>query len=156
VGRKLALVSFVEGRAMTPDQIRMVQTSFAYVIPVADQAAAVFYRRLFELDPAARLLFRDTGPHQGMRLMTALTAIVRHLGNHDLLLPTLSLLAVRHVGYGVTERHYDTVGRALLWTLEEALGSNFTTPVREAWQAAYCFLASTMIRAAREASVKVA
>ncbi len=44
---------------MTPDQIAWVQSSFAQVVPIADQAAVLFYDRLFHLDPAVRPLFLD-------------------------------------------------------------------------------------------------
>jgi hemoglobin-like flavoprotein len=150
-------VSFAKENIMTPEQIRLVQTSFVELIPVSDQATSIFYHKLFELDPSTRLLFRDAGREQGVRLMGALSTIVRHLGNPGLILPTLEQLAVCHAAYGVAERHYDTIGRALLWTVEQAFGPDFTPPVREAWQTAYSDLASVMIRAARDAaSAKVA
>jgi hypothetical protein len=39
------------GKQMTPEQVALVQESFAKVAPIADQAAIMFYDRLFELAP---------------------------------------------------------------------------------------------------------
>ena len=54
----------------------------------------------------------------------------------------------RHGGYGVTDAHYDTVGEALLWTLEQGLGAEFTPNARSAWALTYGTLAGVMQNAA--------
>jgi hemoglobin-like flavoprotein len=69
---------------------------------------------------------------------------VDSLDRLDALAPTLASLGRRHAGYGVQDRHYDTVGAALLWTLEQGLGADFTPEVRQAWAGAYALLARTM------------
>ena len=45
---------------MTPDQVKAIQESFVKVAPIAEQAAALFYGRLFETAPAVKpLSFAD-------------------------------------------------------------------------------------------------
>src|SRR5688572_21864832 len=107
---------------MTPQQIERVRQSFALVAPIADIAATLFYRRLFELDPALRPMFPPSLDEQGRKLMQMIGAAVGQLDRPKVLVPVLENLGRRHVGYGVEDRHYDTVGAALLWTLEQGLG----------------------------------
>ena len=135
---------------MTPDQIGLVQDSFKQVEPIAETAAALFYDRLFALDPALRPLFRGDMTEQGRKLMQALTIVVKGLTRLDKILPAVQDLGRRHVHYGVQDRHYDTVGAALLWTLEQGLGEAFTPPVKDAWATAYGLLAGAMKAAAAE------
>jgi hemoglobin-like flavoprotein len=129
---------------MNMTQKALVQTSFAQVRPIADAAAALFYRRLFELDPRLRPLFKGDMEEQGRKLMEVLGLAVKGLDRPEALLPVLAALGSRHAGYGVNEHDYETVGEALLWTLEQGLGPSFTPEVREAWTALYGFVADTM------------
>ena len=133
---------------MTPQQIALVQTSFLTVQPILDTAAGLFYDRLFELDPTLRPLFRTSRDQQTRMLAQALTIVVKSLDRLDAIRPAVEALGRRHVGYGVRDEHYETVGAALLWTLQEGLGSAFTPAVRDAWSAAYGWIAFTMQRAA--------
>ena len=129
---------------MTPEQKTLVQTSFAQVMPIADLAAALFYKRLFELDPSLRSLFKNDLYEQGRALMGMLKVVVAGLDRLDQLVPAVQNLGRRHAGYGVQDAHYDTVASALLWTLERGLGEAFTPPEAQAWVAAYTILADTM------------
>ncbi len=138
---------------MTSAEIHLVKDSFRQIVPIADQAAALFYARLFELDPALRHLFRGDMREQGRKLMTMIATAVQSLERIDTLVPAVRQLGARHAGYGVTEDHYATVGAALLWTLEKGLGPAFTPAVREAWTTTYSLLANTMIEAQREAAL---
>lgn len=135
---------------MTPEQKILVQQSFTKVVPIADQAAALFYQRLFSLDPALQPLFRGNMEEQGRKLMKMIGTAVNGLDDLDALVPAVQDLGRRHVGYGVEDGHYDTVGAALIWTLEQGLGDAFTNPVRDAWVTVYGILASTMKDAAAE------
>src|SRR5215475_8639333 len=125
-------------------QKTLVQTSFAQVLPIAEAAAALFYRRLCELDPTLRPLFKGDLKEQGRKLMDMLTLAVKGLDRPEALLPALTALGRRHAGYGVNKHDYETVGEALLWTLEQGLGPSFTPDVREAWAALYRLVADTM------------
>jgi nitric oxide dioxygenase len=130
---------------MSPTQIAHVERSFRIIAPLGEMAAAIFYERLFTMDPAMHRLFRhaDMG-EQGRKLMAALGLVVDHLREPDQLLAIAAELGRRHAGYGVRPCHFDTVGAALLDTLAEGLGDAFTPPVRDAWEAAYRLLAATM------------
>jgi nitric oxide dioxygenase len=110
---------------MTPDQIALVQQSFQKVAPNALGAAALFYNRLFETAPQLKALFRGDMTEQHKKLMATLAIVVNGLDKLETVLPTASLLARRHVGYGVTPEHYTLVGSALLWTLEGGLGPDW-------------------------------
>ena len=136
---------------LTLAQKTLVQDSFATIAPIADDAAALFYRRLFELDPSLERLFRGNMAEQRKKLMQMLSAAVKGLDRLDQLVPVVEDLGRRHAQYGVADAHYDTVGAALLWTLEKGLGAAFTPEVKEAWATVYGLLASTMKEAAREA-----
>jgi nitric oxide dioxygenase len=132
---------------MTPQQITLVQQSWTQVEPMAEQAASLFYGRLFETDPSTRPLFtRSTIPEQGRKLMQMITVVVRGLDHVEELLPAIQGLARRHVDYGVRREHYASVGAALLWTLEQGLGAAYTPQVREAWTEAYGLLSSVMLQ----------
>jgi hemoglobin-like flavoprotein len=131
----------------------LVQRSFAAVVPIADDAAVLFYRRLFELDPSLERMFRGDMTEQRRKLMQMLTAAVKGLDRLDKLVPVVEDLGRRHAGYGVADAHYDTVGAALLWTLEKGLGDAFTADVKDAWVAVYGLLAGTMKNAANESMV---
>jgi hemoglobin-like flavoprotein len=135
---------------MTPQQIKLVQTSFAKVVPIADLAADLFYGRLFEIAPDVRRMFPDDLSDQKKKLMGMLGTAVAGLSKLDTLVPAVQALGRRHVAYGVTAGHFVPVGAALLWTLEKGLGDAFTTETREAWATAYRLLAGTMMDAARE------
>jgi nitric oxide dioxygenase len=138
---------------VTPNDIALVQSTFRKIVPIADQAAALFYARLFELDPAIRVLFRGGLHEQGQKLMSVLALAVSSLDRLDTLIPSLRTLGVRHCNYGVFEEHYASVGAALLWTLQKGLGHEFTPAVCSAWTDTYSFLAKTMIEAQRGARV---
>src|SRR5215468_480002 len=139
-----------EDSRMTPQQIMLVRESFTKVLPIRDTAAALFYDRLFAIDPSTRPMFRGDLKSQGTKLMAAIGAVVRSLDRIDTMLPTIRDLARRHAGYGVRDEHYATVGSALLWTLEQGLGADFTPEVRDAWATAYGMLSAAMIEAASD------
>lgn len=130
---------------MTPSQIKLVQDSFAKVAPISDQAAIIFYDRLFEVAPQVRGMFPDDLTEQRKKLMTTLAVVVNGLSNLETILPAASALAKRHVNYGARSEHYPVVGAALLWTLERGLGDAWTPELAAAWIAAYGTLSGYMI-----------
>jgi hemoglobin-like flavoprotein len=140
---------------VTREQVTLVQDSFAAIAPIADDAAALFYRRLFEIDPRLKAMFKGDMAEQRRKLMQMLTAAVKGLDRLAQLVPVVEDLGRRHAGYGVEDKHYDTVGEALLWTLEKGLGAAFTPQAKEAWATVYGLLASTMKNAARNELVGV-
>jgi nitric oxide dioxygenase len=130
---------------MIPDQIKAIQHSFDKVNPIADRAAALFYGRLFEIAPEVKPLFRGDMTEQGRKLMATLAVVVQGLDNLESVLPAASVLAKRHVGYGVKAGDYAPVGAALLWTLEQGLGDQWTPELATAWGEAYKLLSEFMI-----------
>jgi hemoglobin-like flavoprotein len=117
-------------------------------MPFQNQAAELFYCRLFELDPSLRLMFRPDMEEQKQKLMLALALVVSNLEKMDTLLPTVRELGRRHKSYGVRNRQYEIVGAAMLWTLEIGLGTGWNKDLAEAWQDAYAILANAMIEGA--------
>ncbi len=135
---------------MEQTTITLVQDSFEKVKPIASTAAEIFYSKLFELDPQLKPLFPnsdDAMKVQGNKLMSMLASAVAGLSNLDALIPVLQDLGKRHVEYKVEAFHYDTVGSALLGTLEAGLGDDFTPDVKEAWASVYGTMADVMIKA---------
>ena len=130
---------------MTPTQVEMVQKSFSKVAPIADQAAALFYDRLFEIAPDVKPLFRGDMKEQGKKLMGTLAVVVGGLTRLETILPAASGLAKKHVAYGVDATHYAPVGAALLWTFEKGLGPDWTPELAAAWTTAYATLSGYMI-----------
>lgn len=141
---------------MQERQLDLVQESFKSVEPISETAAALFYGRLFELDPRIEPMFKADLAEQGRKLMATLGLVVKGLKDLKRILPAVRSLGARHVEYGTEPEHYATVGEALLWTLEQGLGDAFTPETREAWTQAYELVAGQMIEAASEARVEVA
>jgi len=131
------------------DQKALVQETFAMIAPIADDAAGLFYKRLFELDPSLRQMFPENLTEQRKKLMQMLAAAVKGLDHPEQLIPVLRDLGRRHAGYGVADAHYDTVGEALVWTLGQGLGRAFTPQVKDAWVEVYTLIATTMRDAAK-------
>ena len=130
---------------MTPDQVKLVQQSFAKVAPISETAAVLFYARLFEIAPQVKAMFPADLTEQRKKLMATLAVVVNGLGNLESILPAASALARRHVSYGARAEHYPVVGAALLWTLEKGLGDAWTPETAAAWTAAYGALSGFMI-----------
>ena len=137
---------------MTPEQKQLVQSTFAMVLPIADTAAKLFYSKLFELDPELQGLFKGDMEEQGRKLMKIIATAVNGLDKLDVIVPVVEDLGKRHVGYGVEDKDYDTVGSALIWTLQQGLDDKFTPEVEEAWVVVYTLLSDTMKNAAAQAA----
>ena len=141
---------------MTPHEIQLVQTTFKSVAPIADQAADLFYGRLFEIAPEVRSLFPEDLSGQKKKLMGMLATAVTNLHQVEKIVPAVQDLGRRHVGYGVTAAHYEPVGEALIWTLDKGLGEAFTPEVKGAWVAAYTTLSGVMQETAATAAAVAA
>lgn len=137
---------------MTPEQKLLVQASFEKVLLISDVAAELFYNRLFELDPSLKQLFQGNMKEQGQKLMLMLRVAVKGLDHLDDIIPAVQQLGRRHINYGVRDTHYYTVGAALIWTLEQGLGADFTPAVRAAWIEVYTMLSAVM----KDAAAKIA
>ena len=138
---------------MTPDRRQLVIESWKILTPNADQFGAIFYRRLFEIDPTLKPMFKGVIlGDQILKFTSMLDLIVQWLDVPERLVPVLKQLGVRHSTYGVQEDQYGKVGTALIGSLEEALGDKFTPEVRSAWTEAYLLISSLMRRGAAKVS----
>jgi hemoglobin-like flavoprotein len=137
---------------MTPEQVKLVKDSWAKVAPIADTAAELFYGKLFELDPSVKPMFKGDMTEQGRKLMAMLNTAVNSLDNLEAIVPAIQAMGKRHVGYGVRDEHYDTVGEALIWTLGAGLKDDFTEDTKIAWISVYTLVSTTMKAAAAEAA----
>ena len=133
---------------MNQAQVALVQQGFDRASRLGAHVAATFYAELFAIDPTLRAMFKGDMIVQGEKLMKTLRTLVEGLASPEAILPVIRHLAVKHLDYGVEAPHYATVGTALMRTLRHELAAEFTTEAREAWTAAYQFLADTMIAAA--------
>ena len=130
---------------MNAESARLVQESFERLKPRAAYAAALFHDNLFALDPKLRPLFRGDLADQGERVMPLVAEAVGLLGEIDKLVPMLRGIGRRHVELGLVPAHYFSIGVALVWTLEDTLGAEFTHAHRKAWSTAYALMADAMI-----------
>jgi hemoglobin-like flavoprotein len=140
---------------ITAAQVELVQSSFQRVLPIADVAGLLFYERIFTLAPEARALFGDDIALQASRTMAAIKTAVDGLDDIAQIAPFLIRLGARHVRYGVVPAHFDLVGGALLWTLEQGLGEAFTPEVHDAWAAAFTIIADAMLIGMEQAAAKL-
>jgi hemoglobin-like flavoprotein len=138
---------------MTPEHIRIVQSTWVKVLPIKDTAAQLFYERLFETDPSLRALFRTDVRQQREKLMQVIDAAVNGLSRLERITAAIQELGRRHADYGVKDHDYGTVGAALLWTLGKSLGPELTPEAKDAWATVYGVLATTMREAAVTARV---
>ena len=141
---------------MNLKEILLVQESWKKVLLVGDAAAQLFYARLFRLDPSLQAMFRGDMREQGRKLVAMITVAVNGLSRIETLVPVIEALGRRHAGYGVQDHHYATVAEALLWTLEQGMGPEFTPEVKQAWTRAYGLLATTMQSGAARVEAKAA
>ncbi len=133
--------------SLTPAQIEIVRTTF-YQIPDADRMAAKFYAFLFAIDPSTRPLFKGEMSKQRTKLIQTLAVVVGRLNDLGEVTSAVAELGKRHVAYGVTVGHWESVGYALLLALAETFGDAFTADVREAWATTYRLIADVAIHAA--------
>jgi hemoglobin-like flavoprotein len=142
---------------MLDDQQKaLLRDSWRMVVPIAETAADLFYKRLFELRPDYRAYFKGDMPAQKRKLVAMLTFIVKAVDwpdsawreqvavEQDLFLIVLALGRRHSDLYAIPDAAYDAVGEALIWTLDYGLGKAFTPEVRAAWTQLYTLLALTM------------
>ena len=141
---------------MTTEQIEIVKENFNLIAPLADLVAAEFYERLFQLDASLRPLFKEDLTEQKKKLMMMLKFAVGTLDRMSVFEPSLEELGRKHAGYGVREKHYETVGAALILTLRAMLGASLTEQLEAAWIAAYSLIAGTMQRGVYAAQAQTA
>ncbi|MGB3508726.1 MAG: globin domain-containing protein [Microcoleaceae cyanobacterium] len=132
-----------------PSKIELIEQSFEQIKLHADQFAASFYANLFAAYPATKPLFANTDRQkQQKKLLDALILVVENLRHPEVLKEIVQALGARHVNYGVLRQHYPLVGKALLQTLKQYLGENWTPEVKAAWIYAYRGIVKLMLQGA--------
>jgi hemoglobin-like flavoprotein len=133
---------------MTPQQIALVKKTWRIYSKIDPLLVGdVFYEKLFSEHPALRRLFKTPMAAQSNKLVDMLTTIVTRLDSKETLFDDLRHLALRHVQYGTKPEHYRYVGEALMWTLQQGLGADWTPEVQEAWEVCYKEIAEQMLAA---------
>lgn len=130
--------------SISPQQANLAKKAFVRIAPVSDMLGALFYARLFELDPALRPLFKVDLEEQAHSLMTMLGLCVEGLDEKEELIYALHNLGTRHAEYGVKARDYDTVRAAFLWILKEGIGTEWTPELENALAATFDFFTGIM------------
>jgi len=141
---------------LTDADKRVIRDSWRLVVPIAETAAELFYKRLFELKPAYQQYFKGDMAAQKRKLLAMLGFIVKSLDwpeaswrenvaeEDDLFLVVLAL-GRRHAElYKIPDSTYPAVGEALLWALDYGLGKKFNEPVRAAWTKVYTLVSTAM------------
>lgn len=113
---------------MTTQQIALLRTSFAQLVPIADGAASLFYAHLFHRDPSLRAVPRRHGAPGASPDGDVIGWAVERLDRPD----------------------------ALLQTLQAGLGSAFTSELRAAWVTMYDVVAGAMQAGERAARAQPA
>lgn len=133
---------------MTDAEIRLVKQSWKTLRAIDPVIVGdLFYSKLFIANPSLRNMFPKKMDEQYTKLMDMLSVIIARLDRMDELNEDIAAMARRHVHYGVRPAHYKLVGNALLWTLRQGLGQDWTIDVEQAWTKCYSNLADTMMRA---------
>lgn len=138
---------------MNSSDIALVKASFGRLVPVADQLIPLFFARLFELDPQLRAVVAGNMMEQGRKLMSVVGQTIEALERPQAIVAILHPLSARPLGPGTKEEHYFIIGTACLWTLEKALGPEFTPAVRTAWMTVFTYVIHTLIQAQREGGI---
>ena len=133
---------------MTDEDVDLIRQTWALAAAVPEQTAQTFYGNLFRLDSSTKPLFVGDLDLQGRKLTQTLTFIVDHLDDVDVLLQAARDLAIRHVDYGVTAEQYGSVGTALITTLKQLLGPQFSADDEAAWGRVYGTLSTHMTQSA--------
>jgi len=127
-------------KTVTPLQRTLVQRSFRKIVRKSDLVANLLYKKLFEIDPACKMLFECDMHWQGRKLMQMLAIVVVGLDTLETTVPAIQALGKRHLEYGIKPGDYHSVGESLIFALEQSMGDDFTPEVRDAWLAVYRFL----------------
>ena len=136
---------------MDVKQIELVQKTFEKSVgPIAQEAGEIMYLRLFEMEPSLKPLFKGDLKRQGEMLFIAIGLAIQNIDNPARMAEAVAELGKRHQGYGVQAGYFNIFGAALMWSLGQVIGPDFTPEVKVAWGEAYSLLAKAMREASRK------
>src|SRR4029079_16535616 len=118
---------------LTEKQKRLIRDSFRRIEPALELVGRLFYLRLFRIDSSLRARLDGPVDVQARKFAAAMKAGMISLKHKDGLGPVLKLLGARHRQLGIRSRHYRSMTRALIWTLEQSLEESFTRETKDAW-----------------------
>ena len=138
---------------MNEVEIRAIRKSFLLLEGHTDVFAAAFYKRLFEMNPNLRMLFRSDMGEQSKKLMQTLILLNTSLDHFHTMKHSLRIMGKRHAGYGVRPEHYAMVGAVLMRTLEEFAGTHFDATLKRAWTKLLTLVSEEMLQGAGQAGI---
>jgi hemoglobin-like flavoprotein len=144
--RAALFIFTVEMGYMRKQHIFLIQSSWQTVLPLAQQAGELFYKKLFASEPLVRHLFKSDLKEQAGKFTAMLSYIIDNLEREEMITRDIYKLGQRHSGYGAQPEHYEVVGESLLTTMAEGMGSAWTKELQEAWQEMLNWLFEEMIR----------
>ena len=129
---------------MTPEYVRIVQSSWAQVQPIKETAGQFFCDRLLQADPSLTCLSRVDKRQRGANFLRVIDVAVKGLGRQDRIAHLMRKLGSRHADCAAREFRYYSISAALLGMLRDCLGADFTPIVKDAWETVFGELAATM------------
>jgi hemoglobin-like flavoprotein len=129
----------------TPDSAILVQSTVGVLMEQQKRFTKELYRRLFELIPEARVLFRGDLEAQGQMLSHMLQFLVYAMGRPETMRLGLQTLGRRHAGYGVPPEYYPFFRQALLEAVRVILGERHTPQVEKAWADTMDMIINSMV-----------
>ncbi len=136
---------------MTNEQVKIIRNTWRSLQGIdATLLGDVFYSRLFLKEPSLRKMFQVPREIQAKKLIDMLDMIVSRLDRLNEVSENIKQLGQRHVGYGVKPKHYEEVGKALLWSISKGLGKDWNPEVEAAWTACYALLTDAMLDASKD------
>lgn len=155
-------------KAMTPEQSRLLARSFSKLEGRLYELGSLVHRRLFEISPESRLLFKGDLEEQKLKMTRVFAEFVRiRTRSHhflpvtgkggEMIIPGVGALGARHeINYGVRPEHYGYMREALLYAIKTLLGQDYTDEVGQVWSEAFDTLADAMQQQAGENTGAVA
>lgn len=130
---------------MTNTQVAIVKKTWKLLRSIDPVIVGdTFYSKLFADHPTLRRMFPEKMDEQYRKLVDMLNTIIARLDQPGTLNEEIIAMGQRHAGYGVRPGHYKFVGNALLWTLQQGLGSDWSEEVNKAWASCYNEAAAMM------------
>jgi len=147
--------------ALTTKEVGIVEATWKKAAGLGvEKVGVLLFHNIFKLAPEALQLYSfrnetnaltEATPGlkaHGVKVVTMVGTAVDNLRDFSAVVPALQELGIRHIGYSVVAAHYIVVGKALMQTLENALGADFTPEARIAWSKVWQTVSTTMIEAA--------
>ncbi|MFF0152647.1 globin domain-containing protein [Micromonospora sp. NPDC005203] len=129
---------------------RLLKESWTLVEDDRARLTEHFYAQVFLLDPALRHLFPVQMTGQGDRLLEAIIRAIHTVDDPESFAAFLRGLGRDHRKYHVDERHYATMGTALLDALRRIAGDGWNLEYDQAWREAYEAVAALMVAGAAD------